>query len=91
VQDLRRVFGERLRALRTAQRWSQEELAHRAAMHWTYISDLERGRQTPTLDLVNRLARALGLTLADLFAPFETRYTARRRKARAAPSTRTRS
>jgi len=46
---------------------SQEELASRAGMHWTYLSDLERGRQTPTLDLLNRVARPLGVTLADFF------------------------
>jgi transcriptional regulator with XRE-family HTH domain len=50
---------------------SQEELAARAGLHWTCVSDLERGQQTPTLDVVIRLARALGVTLAMFFAPLD--------------------
>ena len=46
---------------------AQEELAERANLHWTYLSDLERGRQSPTVDVVNRLARALGVSLAEFF------------------------
>jgi transcriptional regulator with XRE-family HTH domain len=61
---------------------SQEELASRANVHWTYLSDLERGRQTPTLDVVNRILRALGVTLAEFFAPLNEPYRARFRKPR---------
>lgn len=49
-------------------------------MHWVYPSDLERGRQPP--DMVNRLARALGVTLAEFFAPLNHPYRLRFRKAR---------
>lgn len=62
--------------------FSQEELASRAGLHWTYLSDLERGQQTPTVDLVNRLARALGVTLAEFFSPLDERYRLRFRKQR---------
>jgi transcriptional regulator with XRE-family HTH domain len=82
VEDLRRVFGQRLRALRRGLDLSQEEAAHRARLHATYLSDLERGTQTPTLDVVNRLATALDVTLADLFAPLDTRFRHRVRKDR---------
>jgi transcriptional regulator with XRE-family HTH domain len=61
---------------------SQEELSDRAGLHWTYLSDLERGRQTPTVDVVNRLARALGVTLATFFAPLDQPYRVRHRKIR---------
>jgi transcriptional regulator with XRE-family HTH domain len=85
VDDLRTVFGARLRALRTKRHYTQEELAHRAALHWTYISDLERGQQTPTLDVVNRLVRGLGMvTLAEFFVSFDRAFSARRRRARSA-------
>ena len=49
------MFGQRLRELRRGLKLSQEETAHRARLHVTYLSDLERGMQTPTLDVV-RLA-----------------------------------
>ena len=61
---------------------SQEELADRVRLHWTDLSDLERGRQTPTLDVINRLARALGVTLAEFFAPFDESFRVRSRKPR---------
>ena len=83
VDDLRAVFGARVRALRRERQFSQETLAERADLHWTYVSDLERGQQTPTLDVVNRLARALRVSLAELFAPFDQAFRARRRRVRA--------
>jgi transcriptional regulator with XRE-family HTH domain len=61
---------------------SQEELSHRARLHATYLSDLERGEQTPTLDVVNRLARALGVTLAGFFGPLDRPFLQRARKTR---------
>jgi XRE family transcriptional regulator, regulator of sulfur utilization len=71
VNDLRPALGTRLRDLRKRLGLSQEDLAHRAGVHWTYLSDLERGRQTLTLDVMNRIARASGVTLAEFFAPFD--------------------
>jgi transcriptional regulator with XRE-family HTH domain len=82
VDDLRPVFGQRLRDLRRQAQLSQEEVAHRARIHATYPSDLERGRQTPTLDVVNRLATALKVTLAELFGPFDRRFRIRARRTR---------
>ncbi|MDO8795456.1 MAG: helix-turn-helix transcriptional regulator [Vicinamibacterales bacterium] len=82
MKDLRTAFGTRIRELRNAAGLSQEELADRADVHWTYLSDLERGRQSPTLDVVNRVAKALRVTIASLFAPFDEPYRARARKRR---------
>jgi transcriptional regulator with XRE-family HTH domain len=82
VDDLRAAFGDRLRALRRERQLSQEALAEEADLHWTYISDLGRGEQTPTLDVVNRLARAFQISLAEFFAPFDGGFRARRRRAR---------
>ena len=82
MHDLRLVLGARIKELRRGLKLSQEELADRASLHWTYVSDLERGRQTPTLDVVNRLARAFGVTLAEFFSPFDRAYRVRQRKLR---------
>ena len=82
MNDLRHVLGARIKELRKRLGISQEELASRAGMHWTYLSDLERGRQTPTVDVVNRVARALGVTLAEFFSPFNQPYRVRFRKRR---------
>jgi transcriptional regulator with XRE-family HTH domain len=82
VHDLRPALGARIRELRNRLEISQEDLASRAGLHWTYLSDLERGRQTPTLDLLNRLAHAFGVTLAEFFAPLDQPYRIRFRKRR---------
>ena len=83
MKDLRPALGGRIRQLRRGLKLSQEELADRAGLHWTYLSsDLERGQQTPTVDVVNRLARALGVTLAEFFRPLDEPFRRRSRKPR---------
>lgn len=82
MKDLRGAFGARIRELRKNAGLSQEELADRANVHWTYLSDLERGQQSPTLDVVNRLARALRVTVSELFAPLNESYRVQFRKRR---------
>jgi len=47
---------------------SQEQLAERAGLDRTYVSGVERGRRNPTLDVLQRLANALGSDLDVLFA-----------------------
>ena len=59
-------FGRRVRAQREGLRLSQIELAERAGLHFTYISDVERGQRNPSLLTALRLAAALGIDLAVL-------------------------
>jgi transcriptional regulator with XRE-family HTH domain len=56
--NLRRL-GMRIRELRTARGWSQEELAHRVGVDRTYQSDVERGMRNFGVLLVYDYARAL--------------------------------
>ncbi len=55
-----------LRRLRTARGLSQESLAVDADVDRTYVSGIERGTFNPTLDLLERVAAALGVDLVDL-------------------------
>ena len=64
--DIREVFARNLRKQRQAQKLSQEELAHRAEIDRTYVSALERSIYGASIDIVDRLARELGLEAADL-------------------------
>jgi len=52
-------FGKTVRRLRDAAGLSQEELAFRAGMKRSYLSDLERGTRNPTIRALGRLAEAL--------------------------------
>jgi transcriptional regulator with XRE-family HTH domain len=66
VRDLRSLLGRRVRELRTRLELSQEALAERAGLHWTYISGVERGRRNPGLNVLGQLADALDVSLAEL-------------------------
>jgi len=64
-------LGAALREFRVNKALSQEELAHRASLHPTWISHLESGRENPSWATVRRLATALDITVADLAARAE--------------------
>ena len=64
--EIREVLAHNLRRLRTLRDMSQEELAHRADIDRTYISALERSVYAASIDVVDRLARALGVDSAEL-------------------------
>lgn len=63
---------------------SQEELAHRAGIDRTYISSLERSVYNAGIDVVDRLARELGLAAADLLRRPASTQVAKARKRRSA-------
>ena len=56
----------RLKKLRKARNMTQEELAKRADLSRTYVARLETGRQDPSLSTLERLAKALRVSVADL-------------------------
>lgn len=58
-----------MRAERAALGLSQEELAHMAGLHRTYVGSLERAERNVSIDNVDLIARVLGLDIAALLAP----------------------
>lgn len=68
---LREAFGQAVRALRSQRGWSQEALAEHAHLHRTYVSAIERGERNVSLDNIDKLGRALGVSISDLFAAAE--------------------
>ena len=65
--EIREVLALNLRKLRQAQGLSQEELAHRARVHQTYLSGVEGGKRNPSIDVLGRVAAALGADIEELF------------------------
>jgi transcriptional regulator with XRE-family HTH domain len=63
---IRQIFGANLKNLRRKRGLSQEELAHRAEIDRTYVSALERGVYSVTIDIIERLAKVLKVEAADL-------------------------
>jgi len=68
---LRRAFTLCLRNLRRAGGMSQETLALAAALDRGYMSGLERGKHSPTLETIYRLITALDITLAEFSEEYE--------------------
>ncbi len=69
--DVKAAFGTSVRAWRKRLGFSQEQLAERADLHRTYVSDVERGARNLSLESMTRIAQALRISVADLF-PRET-------------------
>ena len=67
------AFGAHVRSLRHQLGLSQEEVAHRAGFHVTYLSGIERGLRNPSLRNIRRLATALGAPVRELFVFEESR------------------
>lgn len=61
------MLGKRVRALRREMGISQEELAFRAEIDRTYISQIERGIGNPSLLVLFKIGGVLGVTVLDLF------------------------
>jgi transcriptional regulator with XRE-family HTH domain len=67
AQDIRRIFGQKIQRLRLDRGISQERLAHAVGVHRTYMGFVERGERNPTLSKIEKIAKALGVSMRDLF------------------------
>lgn len=69
--DVRERFGYAVKVRREELGLTQEDLADKAGIHRTYLSDVERGTRNLSLVNIERLADALGIKLSELFAAVE--------------------
>jgi len=65
--NLKTLLGMAIKTQRASLGISQEELAHRAGLHRTYVSDLERGARNPSIESIEKLAGALQVSVSNLF------------------------
>ena len=63
-------FGQKVRSERIRLGLSQEELAARAGVHRTYIGMIERAEKNITLVNIDKISKALGLNIQELFNDF---------------------
>lgn len=64
----RKQLAQKLRVLRFMRGWSQEKLAAVSGLHRTYISAVERGERNISLDNIEKLADAFGLSIREMLA-----------------------
>ena len=75
LSDLKARFGKVVQRRRRLAKLGQEEFAHKAEIHRTTLSLLERGKHLPNLEMVHRLAKALGVKMAVLVGEAEDEET----------------
>lgn len=68
--DINQRFGRAVRRRRRELDLSQEELAERAELHRTYVSSIERGERNPSLENIEKLAKALDTSITRLFTDY---------------------
>ncbi|SAL66495.1 DNA-binding protein [Caballeronia terrestris] len=68
MSTLVRHFGATVRELRESQGWTQEQLAEHAGLNRSYVGEIERGTCIASIVTLDKLAKALDVTMARLLA-----------------------
>ncbi len=67
------AVGQRIKELREAHKWSQEEFADLCGVHRTYIGSAENGARNLTIQVLSMFARGFDMTVSELLAGIEQR------------------
>ncbi len=67
MATLREKFGQHLRQIRTSRRMSQEQFAEVLGISVDFLSLIERGRNAPSFETLDKFAKRLRVSVADLF------------------------
>ena len=73
MEEIEKVFGEVIRARREKSGISQEDFAHKAGVHRTYMSSIERGKVCVSIAVAQKLADALEVSLSRVWRDVEIR------------------
>jgi transcriptional regulator with XRE-family HTH domain len=65
--DIKLKIGQRIRELRKELNISQEALAYKAEVDRTYVTDIENGRRNVSLEILERLVKALEISFTEFF------------------------
>ncbi|QDJ13622.1 transcriptional regulator [Mergibacter septicus] len=66
IHPIRQIFAKNVRMIRRVKDISQESLAFEAEISRAYISDIERGKRSVSIDVMGKIADALDVNLPDL-------------------------
>jgi XRE family transcriptional regulator, regulator of sulfur utilization len=67
MSEVSKAIGVKIRRHRTQMGLTQEELADKSGLHYSYIGQLERGEKNATLESIQRVVEALGISHAELY------------------------
>ena len=72
MSNISKILGQRIRNYRTAKGLSQEKLAELSGCHPTYIGQIERGEKNATIESIEKISTALGVSLSMLFEKLDS-------------------
>lgn len=67
MENVRKEIGKKIREIRKIKGLTQEELGEKANLSYKFIGELERGKVNVSLDSIDRISKALGIYIGDLF------------------------
>jgi len=67
MQEVQKRLGKRVAELRRKKGFSQEAFAHECGFHRSYMGAVERGEKNITIVMIEKIAKAFNITLAELF------------------------
>ena len=65
--DILKILGKNIKLYRSQLGWTQEELANLSGVYRTHLAGIETGNLNPSVKTVEKLAKALNVSVADLF------------------------
>ena len=65
--DIKLKIGQRIKELRKELELSQESLAYKAEVDRTYVTDVENGRRNVSVEILERLIKALDISFSEFF------------------------
>lgn len=68
------IYGERIRNLRQERKLSLKELSRKSGLSVSYLSEVERGRKTPSLNTIDKLCNALNISSREFVQDYESNY-----------------
>lgn len=60
-------LGKKIRAIRRAKKMTQEDLAYESKIDYSYLNEIEAGKRNPSIKRINAIAKALKISVKDLF------------------------
>lgn len=66
--DINVRLGKKIRELRLQKKLTQEELAYKSELDFSYINQIENGKRNPSVKAVESIAKALGVSVQTLMS-----------------------
>lgn len=67
MANINKALGRKIRSIRRAKKMTQEDLAYESKTDYSYLNEIEGGKRNPSVERLNAIAKALKITVKELF------------------------